>query len=129
MSPDDMKQTLGLISISNTFTQKSNPIILGILISISIRSKKPGLNSERATIGSLCVLTWKELLLPPILFASSNAFLNVRVMSGSLSTIRIRLVKGDNHSSSCCCCPCSLWRREILFPKCLSSPENELIFE
>jgi hypothetical protein len=57
MSPDDIKQTLGLMSISNTFTQKSKPFILGILISINIRSKKSGLSSERASRGSLYALT------------------------------------------------------------------------
>ena len=37
-------------------------------------------------------------------FSSSKAFLNVKVVSGSSSTIRIRLANGDNFSSCCCSC-------------------------
>ena len=50
------------------------------------------------------------MLALPIRFASSKAFLNVNVISESLSTIRIRLVNGDSSFffSTCCgsfsCC-------------------------
>jgi hypothetical protein len=57
------------------------------------------LNSDNANSGSLYVYTLKDILLS-LLLSASKLFLNVKVVFGSSSTIRIRLANGGNSGFS-----------------------------